>query len=99
MGIRIMVKTEGGEIVCRGAIYSPPSVAWDPVKFPLLSGIDPYGDTVFNRMQAARLVAEAGQLGHNVAPGGEPTGLEDIETVYATYVRSPPHRYLWFVGD
>jgi hypothetical protein len=98
VAIRITVKTERGEIVYLGAIYSPPPAAHDPIAYPLLAGIDPYGDTVFNRLQVERLVAEANHL-LKAASGDEPTGLEDIEYIYATFVRSPPHRYLWFVGD
>jgi hypothetical protein len=99
MGIRMVVKTERGEVVFLGGIYSPPEGPLDPRLYPLLSGIDPYGDTVFNRAQAERLVTEAALLSRDATLRSESTGLEDIEALYAAYVRSPPHRYLWFVGD
>jgi hypothetical protein len=61
MGISVRVDEYTGKLVsmvagdardlCRAA-------SSDPVRYPLLSGVDEYDDTTFNARQAVRLIAE-----------------------------------------
>lgn len=60
--------------------------------------IDPYGDTVFNRLQIADLLADWADL------GSTDRSLEEVELLdaVAAMVRecaAEPGRYLRFVGD
>ncbi len=65
----------------------------------LLRYVDPYGETVFNGMQAADLVAEIERLAtSNNATNLERRGLDRLR-VMAERCRDSPHLYLWFIGD
>ncbi|HEY8728482.1 MAG TPA: hypothetical protein VIL94_02790, partial [Acidothermaceae bacterium] len=62
MPISVQVRKESGIVVVALDVpYDAPSGV-DAERFPLLSGVDPYGDTVFNRLQMSRLMDEVHQL-------------------------------------
>lgn len=98
--INLQVRTEGGEIVTRG---SARGINWSEAlsqisqeRFPCLSGLLPYADTMFNSRQAERLRLElASQSVRDIL--GEDTASE-IE-VFCRQVENGSHLYLWFLGD
>lgn len=97
--IDMQVRTEAGDIVARGTR----GLEWtdalqnvDSVRFPCLSGLLPYADTVFNSRQAERLRLEASSHSARIILG-EAAALE-IEKL-CTQVENGSHLYLWFVGD
>jgi hypothetical protein len=69
----------------------------EPQLFPLLSGIDPYGHTVFNRLQIPRLAQEARQLVGTV-PDQLHAGLGEL-AAFVDDLAGETHIYLWFIGD
>lgn len=98
MPISVQLRKERGEVVVAlGEPYRPDPLSLDPARFPLLSGIDPYGFTVFNSGQMARLAEEIRDLLPDV-----PQGQRERLTMLALTCQrgqSPPHQYLWFLGD
>ncbi|MFE4308970.1 hypothetical protein ACFQ9H_12150 [Streptomyces sp. NPDC056517] len=68
--------------------------ALDPVNFPMLWALDPYGDAIFNKRQVPLLLAELDRLPE--ARGGE---WVDQARELCQIVQSGTHRYLWFIGD
>ncbi len=97
--IDMQVRAEDGEIEAHGT----QGVAWtesltllDQVKFPFLTSLLPYADTVFNERQAARLRREvADPVAREVL--GEAVAVEIEER--CRQVEDGIHLYLWFVGD
>lgn len=66
---------------------------------PLLVGVDPYGDTVFNRFQVEQqLPREVEYLRRELEGTTERQMLDELERLMAV-VTERVHRYLWFVGD
>lgn len=65
--------------------------------FPLLRGVDPYGDTFFTSLQTQWLVRELETL-RDRATKEERKLLDDV-IVLARECTSGPHRFLVFVGD
>jgi hypothetical protein len=65
----------------------------------LMRYVDPYGATVFNRIQAADLLADIDQLAakKNVT-ALERRGLERLRMM-TERCRDSVHLYLWFIGD
>lgn len=107
MPIVTEVRTEGGDRV--SAFADPAGGRFDaagdfdrliPTEGSgLLSGVDPYGDTVFNGVQADRLARElADLLERHDLTDRERRGLARLQ-VLAEQVSSGVHLYLWFIGD
>lgn len=67
-------------------------------RFILLRFIDPYGDTVFNRMQIETFIEEWKRIYPSEAPPEERTFMCKVEEL-AERCRSEPHLYLKFYGD
>jgi hypothetical protein len=66
---------------------------------PLLIGVDPYGDTVFNCLQIERqLPREVAYLRQQLKGSDSSEMLDELERLMAVTTQRP-HRYLWFVGD
>jgi hypothetical protein len=63
----------------------------------MLSHVDPYGHTIFNRLQMSTLVEEllAAEPDLNGTALSTARALRVLIAAHA----STPHRYLWFVGD
>ncbi len=70
----------------------------DSASFPLLDGIDPEGNTIFNARQMRVLRDEVSRLLDSTADSEERDVLLGIVELCDEGQR-PPHRYLWFVGD
>ena len=94
----MQVKTESGEVVHDGGVYVPSKRSVFPQQYPLLSGIDPYGDTIFNRQQCERLIREAEVLIAADITDEERQSLVELAGMFTLHMRRP-HRYLWFSGD
>lgn len=69
----------------------------DLTAFPLLSGIDPYGNTVFNCVQLPRVVLELRRLAWSL-PDGVRVGVDDLADFVSQYA-DDSRLYLWFIGD
>jgi len=66
--------------------------------FPLLRGVDPYGNTIFNGWQANLLLEELDAL---EASGLSPVQLSLVRgvRVLLAFQSQTQHHYLWFIGD
>ena len=98
MAHTVELRTERGELIRRvidfghieDAASSSPSIC-------CLRFIDPYGDTVFNYLQAPVLVAEI-EVARNAAPSDAIDSLTSIVTL-ARQCAEQGGTYLWFIGD
>ena len=70
----------------------------DEETFHCLRFVDWYGDTVFNRMQAERVLVELSLLQRRATSAAERQLLERIERL-ARRCRDEVHLYLKFYGD
>jgi hypothetical protein len=64
----------------------------------LLSRIDPYGDTTFNRLQMDQFLSEWNELKKREIAPDQAKHLEKIETL-ALRCQREVHLYLKFIGD
>jgi hypothetical protein len=102
MGLEIVLQTELGAHV--DAVADPknylgkllPEV--DGEKYPLLGGIDPYGDTIFNRIQMRRFLLEWIEVSAKAGTPEERQLVSKIEEL-ARRCRDEVHLYIRFVGD
>ncbi len=67
-------------------------------EFPLSSGIDLYGNTVFNRLQMKDLLKELDLISANTADPDSKRFLTRIRDL-AVRCRDEPHLYVKFYGD
>ncbi len=66
----------------------------------LLSGIDPFGDAMFNRLQTPALHKELeAQLSRPEREPGEHAFLVQVADLAKRAYDRGPHIYLWFRGD
>jgi hypothetical protein len=66
---------------------------------PLLIAVDPYGDTVFNKLQIERqLPREVAFLREQTKDPASVKMLDELERLMAVATERV-HRYLWFIGD
>jgi hypothetical protein len=78
------------------------AVREEPDSFPLLSGIDPYDDTVFNRRQTVRLAHELHALARSTDDEAIASIVERLLGLIALIEPAPgrsPLRRLRFIGD
>lgn len=98
MPISVQLRKESGDIVARlDRPYDAPSAAWDAGVYPLLSGVDPYGNTIFNGRQMERLADEIRSLLPSTSQ--EQKLMLTALALACQRGQSPPHQYLWFIGD
>lgn len=103
MGINIQLEDECG--VCIEKLEDPlPSslqlhnlLFYESTELPLVSGIDPYGDTVFNRQQMKRFLSEWSTLSSLVTPADRQV-MDEVKRM-AEICRESVHTYLRFIGD
>ena len=99
MPISVVLRREQGANVRRLDVpYQPPDAAWDADDLPLLAGVDPYGNTIFNARQMRALRDEVRRLLAEDLSREQRDALVGIVELCEEGQR-PPHRYLWFVGD
>jgi hypothetical protein len=67
--------------------------------FILLPTVDPYGDTMFNRLQVPTLILELERA--ESIPGLPPASVQLAREVIelGNTIADEPHAYLWFRGD
>jgi hypothetical protein len=65
---------------------------------PFLPSIDPYGDTILNRLQMNRFLSERAGMATKVQTSEERALVSAIETL-ARRCRDEVHVYLNFIGD
>jgi hypothetical protein len=65
---------------------------------PVLGGIDPYGDTIFNRIQMRRFLVEWMEVSTKAETAEERQLVSKIEEL-ARRCRDEVHLYIRFVGD
>jgi hypothetical protein len=98
--IRIDVRSSKGDLVA--SVVSDPG--FDPVlsgvdrkRYPILGHLDPYGDTVLNRLQVQSLLEEISEVRSN--PEIVPAGFADELVALCRECLLRPHRFLRFVGE
>lgn len=102
MGITLALKQEDGTVLAefsdeRNVLHRILPEAGDRA-FPYLSCVDWYGDTVFNKLQAPRLIEELRSL--RIGPDdAESKRIIGAIIELATRVKEGTHLYLVFVGD
>jgi hypothetical protein len=102
VGLCIEVRTESGNQV--GFVADEKNLLQtllgnpDQPAFPMLASIDPYGDTVFNRMQINRFMTEWKTL-FSRASTPEEESLLDAVIELAEKSKQDVHLYLVFIGD
>lgn len=72
--------------------------SWDDDGIASLRYVDPYGDTIFNRLQAAQLLVELSKLSIPGMTLAQQAALRSLEEL-AQQCASSPHHYLRFCGD
>ncbi|MEU1171773.1 hypothetical protein [Streptomyces microflavus] len=92
----MQVRGDSGEVIARagGVKWTSAFGDLDSGRFPMLWGLIPYGDAVFNHRQVSLLLAELDRL--PAACGGD--WVEQAREL-CQVVEQGSHRYLWFVGD
>jgi hypothetical protein len=66
--------------------------------YPMLAGIDPYGDTVFNPLQIPRFLSEWADVVSKAQTEEDQTLVTQIESL-ARRCASEVHTYLKLIGD
>lgn len=66
--------------------------------FPCLRFVDPYGDTVFNRVQLEQVLTELQLLGRRATCSTERSALGEIAEL-ARHAVDQPHLYMRLHGD
>ncbi|MFE6162222.1 hypothetical protein ACFQ7F_25295 [Streptomyces sp. NPDC056486] len=93
----MQVRGDSGDVVARaedGLQWTSALGDLNPGLFPMLWGLIPYGDAVFNQRQVSLLRAELDRL--PAACNGDWVGQA---RELCQVVEQGSHRYLWFVGD
>jgi len=98
--IRVDLRSSRGEVLESLAAdpeFDPVLLGIDRVAYPILGHIDPYGDTVLNRMQVRSLLEELDRLG----PDDKmiPAQFRASIAVLCEKCLARPHRFLWFIGE
>ena len=101
MGINVELRDESGAVLGSipdsGMILSRFASTTQAQSSPLLKHLDPAGDLVLNRSQAASLLAELPAL-IQASTGPLRAALEGTRDL-AEQCAGGTHIYLWFVGD
>ena len=66
--------------------------------YPMLAGIDLYGDTVFNRLQIPRFLSELAEVASRARTEGDRKLISEIESL-ARRCADSVHTCLKFIGD
>ena len=101
--IKVLVETESGDVLRETAnMYVLERFlqrAHGGDDYPLIRYIDPYGDTVFNRLQIPQLLAEWRLMRASQDINSEEgKALDELEAL-GRYALNEPHLYLRFFGD
>lgn len=97
--ISVQIKKARGEVIRKiiaDPDFAPVLLGVDGAHYPYLSGIDPYGDTIFNGLQAQRLLDELNS--YKTTCSASAKFMKDLEEM-CRMVKSGTHIFLWFIGD
>ena len=98
MPISLVLRKERGEEIRRAArAYVPADASRDDRRYPLLSGVDPYSNTIFNSRQMRQLRTEVERLLEEALSDDERESLEAVADLCREGRRV--HRFPWFIGD
>jgi hypothetical protein len=98
--IRIDLRSSRGDVLRSLPVdpaFDPVSAGVDRSRYPILGHLDPYGDTILNRMQVETLIHEISRIraqGQIIADGF----AEELIALCAECL-SRPHRFIWFIGE
>jgi hypothetical protein len=100
MGISVVLRTESQEVLdgvdddknLLHVLLEPHDSA------PILSTVDWYGDTIFNRLQMQQFLSEWEMLRRIASTPDEAALVEKVKAL-ALRCQSEPHLYLAFIGD
>jgi hypothetical protein len=81
---------DGAIVLC---LPDPADASYSCVRF-----IDPYGDTIFNRLQAAAMISEWDRLRYAFLQNNAGALWADVRALIVR-CSEEPHLYLRFVGD
>ncbi len=98
--IRVDVRSGRGELVASVAAdpeFDPVLRGVDRKRYPILGHLDPYGDTVLNRLQVESLLAEISEVRSD--PDIMPEEFADKLMALCHECLRRPHRFLRFVGE
>lgn len=71
----------------------------DRDRFPMLGYLDPFGNTIFNQLQALEVVEELTRLAQAHPDNADASArARAVRVLVAAHMRRP-HTYLWFLGD
>ncbi|MFF4693924.1 hypothetical protein [Streptomyces sp. NPDC001307] len=93
----MQVRSERGDVLARASCGLPwfeMLASVDRAEFPMLGGLDPYGDAIFNGRQVPMLMEELERLPDE----RRAEWVEEVHALCVTVLKAP-HRYLWFIGD
>jgi len=97
--IRVVVQDEKGNDVSEPVDVSTGVLAHpDDLRFTCLRFVDPYGDTVFNRVHLVPLLEDLRLLRESCNSSQEESVLNQIEALIER-CRGEPHLYLKLIGD
>lgn len=100
MSVTVVLRHECGTEVRRiPSRYEVPPITRYREEYPMLAGVDPYGDTVFNGMQMRWLRDEVRKLLVDADLEEEARSCLDEIVRLCEAGQSTPHQFLWFVGD
>ncbi|MFF4350330.1 hypothetical protein [Streptomyces sp. NPDC001530] len=94
--IDVRVRHASGTVLARsrGVSWDEWLMDIDASQFPLLAGVCPYADTVFNTWQTPMLLEELARL-----PVERMGPWVDEVRELCRIAEEGAHRYVWFVGD
>ena len=97
--IRVLVQDEHG-VAIGDPIDLPSDIlpAETDSRFVCLRFVDPYGDTVFNRIQSEYLVVDLQLLSDGLSDQGD-RKLVESTIALVSLCNAEPHRYIKFIGD
>jgi len=98
--IRVDVRSSRGLLVASVVAdpdFDPVLMGVDRQKYPMLGHLDPYGDTVLNRLQVESLLKEISEVRCN--PEIVSAEFADKLVALCRECLHRAHRFLWFVGD
>jgi hypothetical protein len=98
MPISVVLRKERGEEIRRADRPYVPAEAAYGGRFPLLSGVDPYSNTIFNGRQMRELLIEVERLMREGLTDEERASLEVVEE-FCREGQKGAHQFLWFIGD
>ena len=102
MAYTVRLETENGETVNSievPLLFLDDSIVRDwNAPFQLLTFLDPYGDTVFNQLQAGQVLQELNLIRERLTNDGD-LRLLDRVIALAQRCASTPNMYLRFIGD